>query len=138
MSKIIIEIENDKDAQRAQKILTAYLGNIEDPEDGGPHHENEEPKKEVAKKTTPKKDPVKKTTPKKDKPDGETEPESDEVEETEATDGVDLKTLTGIAKDAVAKTDRATVKETIGKYGEKLSAVNESDYEALAEDLKAL
>lgn len=127
MSKIIIEIENDQDAQRAQKMLAAYLGNTNEQ----PDTVAEEPKKEVAKKTTTKKPTTKKVEEKAEEPEPEPEPDG-------AADGVDLKTLTAIAKDAVDKTDRATVKDTIGEYGEKLSAVDEADYNALAEKLKAL
>jgi hypothetical protein len=117
--KITFEIETTEDAQRAQKALSAYIGN--DTETVA-----EEPKKEVAKKTTtPRKSTKKKV---------EETPE----EELEEVAGVDLKTLTGIAKDAVAKTDRAIVKDVIGEYGEKLSAVDEADYDALAAKLKAL
>lgn len=125
--KLTLEIETTEDAQRAQKMLAAYLGESVSKSETVA----EEPKKEVAKKTTTRKTTTKKV---EEKP----AEESDEVEETEAADGVDLKTLTGIAKDAVAKTDRATVKDVIGEYGEKLSAVDEGDYEALAAKLKAL
>ncbi len=127
--KLTFEIETTEDAQRAQKVLSAFIGN--DTETVA-----EEPKKEVAKKTT-----TKKTTPKKvekEAPAEETGPGPDEVEEELETPSVDLKTLTGIAKDAVAKTDRATVKEVIAEFGEKLSAVDEADYDALAAKLKDL
>ena len=122
--KLTFEIETTEDAQRAQKVLSAFIGNDNETV-------AEEPKKEVAKKST-----TRKTTPKK----VEEKPETDEVEETESdeVDGVDLKTLTGMAKDAVAKTDRATVKEVIAEFGEKLSAVDEADYDALAAKLKEL
>ena len=129
MSKIIIEIENDQDAQRAQKMLAAYLGNTSEPSDTVA----ETPKKEVAKKSTTKKATTKKV---EEKP--ETGPESDEAEETEASDGVDLKSLTATAKDAVGRTDRETVKKTIAEFGDKLSAVDESNYGELSEKLKAL
>lgn len=123
--KLTFEIETTEDAQRAQKVLSAFIGN--DTETVA-----EEPKKEVAKKTT-----QKKTTPKKvEKEAPAEEPESDD--EAEETSDVDLKTLTGIAKDAVAKTDRATVKDVIAEYGEKLSAVKEADYGDLAEKLRSL
>ena len=127
MSKIIIEIETTEDAQRAQRVIAAILG------ESVSKTVAEEPKKEVAKKTTtPKKEVEKKPVTKK-------EPEeSDEDEIEEQSGSVDLATLTGIAKDAVSRSDRATVKDTIGKYSDKLSSVKESDYEALAEDLKAL
>ena len=116
MSKIIIEIETTEDAQRAQKVIAAILGTSV----------AEEPKKEVAKKAE---------EPKKEVELDEVEPdENDELGE----DTVDLATLTSIAKDAVSKSDRATVKDVIGKYGDKLSSVKESDYAALAKDLKAL
>ena len=127
MSKIIIEIETTEDAQRAQKVIAAILGTSV----------AEEPKKEVAKKAEePKKEVTKKAEePKKEVELDEVEPdENDELGE----DTVDLATLTSIAKDAVSKSDRATVKDVIGKYGDKLSSVKESDYAALAKDLKAL
>jgi len=120
--KLTFEIETTEDAQRAQKVLSAFIGN--DTETVA-----EEPKKEVAKKTTTRKTPTKKAEKKNELVE---EPESDEPS------GVDLKTLTGIAKDAVAKTDRATVKDVIAEYGEKLSAVDKADYDALAAKLKEL
>lgn len=133
MSKIIIEIETTEDAQRAQRVIAAILDESVSKTVKSEETVAEEPKKEVAKKTTtPKKEVEKKPVTKK-------EPEESDEDETEEQSGsVDLATLTGIAKDAVSRSDRATVKDTIGKYGDKLSSVKESDYEALAEDLKAL
>lgn len=139
---ITIQISNKDEAQEALNMLSAYLGNtsistpaakaIEDPKDNGPHLENEEPR-EVAEK--PKRKAATKK-PVKEKVEDET---ADEViEEVLGKSEMDLKTLTGIAKDAVASSDRATVKEAISKYGEKLSAVDEADYAKLAEELKAL
>ena len=143
MSKIIIEIVTTEDAQRAQKVINTILGNtvignIEDPADGGPHHENEEPKKEVVKK--PRKTTPKKAEPKAEEPEPEEveEPEPEEVEEESTESSIDLKTLTATAKDAVGRTDRVTVKDVIAEYGEKLSVVAESDYAELDTRLKAL
>lgn len=53
-------------------------------------------------------------------------------------DSVDLATLKKLAEEAVGFSDRATVKGVINEYGEKLSEVSESDYNALAEKLIAL
>ena len=51
---------------------------------------------------------------------------------------ITLAELKDLAKDKVTKTDRITVKNCIGKYGEKLTEVKESDYEALKADLEVL
>jgi hypothetical protein len=140
MSKIVIEIETTEDARRAQIVISAILGELVSGTDMSKETVAKEPKKEVAKKTTtPRKEVERKPVTRK-----EVEPEADPKEDDELDDElgledeIDLTTLTAIAKDAVSKSDRATVKDIIGKYADKLSSVKPHDYAALAEDLKAL
>jgi len=121
--KVILTIENHEDAVAAQKMLGAYLG--------------EEVSKSTTKKTTTKRS-ITKSEAKGPEAKG-LEAKEPEVKELETkTEDIDLAELTTIAKAAVAKTDRATVKDVISAYGAKLSEVNASDYEALSEELKAL
>ncbi len=123
--KVIIEITNQEEAEAAQKMLSAYLGHGSTPKVGIEHTEIKKPEKKVPANRA--KDSVKKDDVKPVK-----EPEEKQVE------GVDLAELTKIAKAAVAKTDRVKVKDVISAYGAKLSEVEEADYTALAEELKAL
>jgi len=117
--KVILTIENHEDAVAAQKMLGAYLG--------------KEVSKSAAKKTTTKRLTTKEPEAK------EPEVEKSEAKEPETkTESIDLAELTKIAKAAVAKTDRAIVKDVISAYGAKLSEVDTNDYEALSEELKAL
>jgi hypothetical protein len=142
MSKIVIEIETTEDALRAQIVISAILGELVSGTDMSKETVAEEPKKEVAKKTTtPRKEVEKKPVTKKEvEPEPEADPKEDDEldDELGLEDEIDLTTLTAIAKDAVSKSDRATVKDVIGKYADKLSSVKPHDYAALAEDLEAL
>lgn len=135
--KIIFEIENPEDAVDAQNMLAAYLS-VEEDVKIPKAVAKVEPKEEKKVPATRAKDSVKKDAP-KTKPKPEPKPEPEEEEEPVVEGGeVTLAELTQIAKDAVARTDRATVKDTIGEYGEKLSAVEEKDYTELAQKLKEL
>jgi len=123
--KIIIEITSKDEALAAQQMLSAYLGQGSISV-GIEHTEIEKPKVKVARA----KDAVKKDTkPIKEEP---------VVEKEEPKGNIDLAELTKIAKAAVAKTDRVTVKDAISAYGAKLSEVEEGDYQTLADELKAL
>ena len=128
--KVIIEITNHEEAQAAQNMLSAYLGNTE-----VPAPVKEEKKVPVARA----KDAVKKDTTAKTKPAKKVEEDpEDGGPHLEGEDPIDQAGLTAIAKAAVAKTDRATVKDIISAYGAKISEVSEEDYQKLAEELKAL
>lgn len=129
--KVIIEITNHEEAVAAQNMLSAYLGT------GAPKTVAKTEEKKVP--VTRAKDEVKKddTTKRKPKPAKPVEEPAKPVEEP--TEGeIDQAGLTAIAKAAVAKTDRGTVKDVISAYGTKISEVAPEDYAALAEELKAL
>lgn len=64
--------------------------------------------------------------------------EAPEPSEKQVEKAPTLSELKDIAKAMVTKTDRMTVKNCIGKYGDKLTDVQESDYAALKADLEAL
>ena len=64
--------------------------------------------------------------------------EAPEPSEKQVEKAPTLSELKDIAKTMVTKTDRMTVKTCIGKYGDKLTDVKESDYAALKADLEAL
>lgn len=142
--KTIIEFSNKEEAQEALNMISAYLGTAAPAAVVTKEAPKEEPKEEKKVPVTRAKDEVKKDGPKKPakpvKPEPEEEEEEKAEEEEEASSGseIDLAELTQIAKDAVARTDRGTVKDVISEYGEKLSAVAEEDYEALAAKLKEL
>ena len=85
-----------------------------------PETKVEEPKKE---KTTPSKATAKK------------EPEASP---TQTTEKVTLDVLKNEAKNAVGRTSREKVKETIGEFATKLAEVKADDYSTLHAKLKAL
>lgn len=133
---VSIRVTNKTEALEAIEMLKAYTGVA-----------SEETQKEVAKSavakdaegtgsgsTTAKKTeaPTKKTPAKKRAPKKEVEEDHDvEVTVTKAQ-------LLAAAKEASARTDRDTVRETVAKYAPKISSVDEGAYEALLADLKAL
>lgn len=135
-----IRITNTEEAKTAIKMIEAYLlstgEKIEEPTvekkpvikvsaTGTVEQAEEKPTAEEPKK-------AKRTSTKK-------KVEEPKAEEEEAVEEITVGMLTQLAKDAVKRTgDRDAVKEVVTKYGAKISAVNNSDYEALAEDLKAL
>lgn len=123
--KLVLEVETKEDALQAQKLLTAYLGDV----DIGL---GQAIVNEVTKQTSTKKAASKKVT----KADPDAEPKVQEEVTDEST--ITKAELTQIAKDAMNRTDKATAKDAISKYADRISNVDESDYEALAKDLKAL
>lgn len=124
--KITVEINlsNENEVRDAIKMLTPYTGVTE--------------AAIPAKKTT---SPRAKPTP-KPKTAVNPKPETEEKPETEAkpeTEGATLATLKELAKAAVERTgDKDLIRKTISRYGQKLAAVTENNFEALATDLKAL
>lgn len=134
--KTIIEFSNKEEAQEALNMISAYLG-TEAPKAVTKPEPKPEPKEEKKVPATRAKDSVKKDAPKKASTKPKAEPKPEEEEEDEAGE-IDQATLTQIAKDAVARTDRATVKDVISEYGEKISVVDPADYGELAAKLKEL
>ena len=91
---------------------------------------------------TPRKSTAKSSKTEKESPAIPTQPEevseAPEPSEKQVEKAPTLSELKDIAKTTVTKTDRMTVKSCIGKYGDKLTDVKESDYAALKADLEAL
>lgn len=141
--KTIIEFSNKEEAQEALNMISAYLGTeapkavTKETSEVVPPNSKSEPKEEKKVPATRAKDSVKKDAPKKASTKPKAEPKPEEEEEDEAGE-IDQATLTQIAKDAVARTDRATVKDVISEYGEKISVVDPADYGELAAKLKEL
>ena len=97
------------------------------------------PKAKSVSKAKPdtKKEVKKETPPKEEAPKEEKVPKEEAPKEEKAAD-ITLDQLKTLAKEAVARTDRETVKKTIARYGQKLAAVTENNYGSLASDLEAL
>ena len=122
---IAITVNNPQEAKIAIESLTPYSNYVED----------EKPVvKETKKRPAVKKEPVEeKETETKKRPAVKKEPVEEKSDNT-----ISLKELTLIAKEAVSRSDRTTVKDAIAAYGDRLSSVDEAYYEDLVNDLKAL
>lgn len=124
-----LKVATIDDAQQAVRVLNSYIG----------LYANQLKEVEVVKEEKPKAEKTVKV---------QVTVEDDEVEETKpapvkkekATKKVSVSTvsLTSKAKECIAKVGRDAVVKTISKYGERISAVDESDYEALDAELQSL
>ncbi len=119
--KLIIEVETKSKTTliEAKELILQLLGETSSKISNGSAH------KTNAK--VPTKPKVEKEIP-KPTPEGKNAPEPT----------ITLGELKELAKSAVIKTDRITVKNTIAEFAPKLSEVKEADYDKLAESLKAL
>lgn len=130
-----IEISSKEDAKVALVMLSAYIGG----EAIAETVKNEKQPVQEQKVADVKK-PVKQETKKevKEDPIEDDELGDDPVEEKPSKSKITLEDLTAVAKEAVSRTDKSTVKDTIGEFADRLSSVEEKDYAALAKKLKAL
>ena len=130
-----IEVSSKEDAKVALVMLAAYIGEavVTETVKG-----EKQPVQET--KVAETKKPVKAESKKEVKPEPEEDDElgDDEPEEKPTKGKITLEELTSIAKEAVSRTDKSTVKDTIGEFADRLSSVEEKDYAALAKKLKAL
>ena len=144
-----LKVATIDDAHQAVRVLSSYIGSFGKEVEKVEVVKEEKPKveKTVKVQVTVEDDSNEveetKPTPKKEK----VTVEDDEVEETKPTPkkektaqkvSVSTVSLTSKAKECIAKVGRDAVVKTISKYGERISAVDESDYEALDAELQSL
>ena len=131
-----ISVTNISEAKTAILMLQAYLSVHGEAELPTPEVKAETPKAEPKPKAEKKVPATRaKDAVKKDAPKAKAEPEA-KAEPTPEAEPIDL---TGLAKAAIGRTDRDTVKDVIASFGTgKISSVPEDKIPELAEALKAL
>jgi len=120
---LTVNTESNDEIREAQDLLGRMLKTEASADTPSKPVEDKTPAKKVKAKVTPKKEAEKPSEPK---------------EETPKDDVMTLDALKAIAKDALVKSDRETVKATINRFGTKLAEVDARMYGDLATALKAL
>jgi len=121
---LTVNTESNDEIREAQDLLGRMLKTEASADTPSKPVEDKKPATKVKAKVTPKKEAEKPAEPKE--------------ETKDATEEMTLEALKAIAKDALVKSDRETVKATINKFGAKLAEVDARMYGDLATALKAL